>query len=337
MLGPVEPEVIADIEAHGVDDLWPGHAGRPWLRHQTGLGPDGYYLEKIDGHCVFLRDDNSCSVHAILGGHRKPAFCREYPFTIVREPRGIALTVREGCGGYFESAVDGTPLEEHAAAVIALPRAYPVHTFGEHPVALLPGLGVSAEDWLHLEERVCAEIVATDAQPDALVAAVRATLMQAVRREPPTPDPLTAMRATGALLQVYRMVLDRAVDEADGDAAEVEFASRLRKVVVRAMTALPGGVPPLDRAGRDYVSLLLRSQLIGKRFLPHGSVAVGLANFLHNIRTALLAAERDAQGVVTVHALSAVLSDHVRLTHNRTIRAVQKKARPALVDLFLSV
>ena len=337
VLGPVEPEVVADIEAHGIDDLWPDHDGRPWIRQEKAANLAGYFLQKVDGHCVFLREDNMCAVHAVMGGHRKPAFCREYPFTLVREPRGIALTVREGCGGAFESSSDGTPLEAHAAAVIELPRSYPVQTFGENPVALLPGLGVSAEDWLHLEERICADILATDAQPDAHIAAVRATMLRAVRRDPPEPDPLTAMKATGAMLQVYRMVLDQAVSEPGADAAEVDFAKRLRTTVIRAMSALPAGLPLLDRGARDFVSLMLRSQLLGKRFLPHGSVAVGLANFLHNVRTAMLAAERTEDGVVTGHALSAVLNDHVRLTHNRSIREIQKKARPALVDLFMSV
>ncbi len=336
-MGPVEPEVVADIEAHGLDDLWPDHGNRPWIRQERAANLSGYFLQKVNGHCVFLREDKSCAVHAVLGGHRKPAFCREYPFTLVQEPRGIVLTVREGCGGYFESAVDGTPLEDHAATVIDLPRAYPVQTFGKHPVALIPGLGVSPDDWLHLEERICADIVATDAQPDEHIASIRATMLQAVRRDPPEPDPLTAMKAMGAMLQVYRMVLDQAVRDASADAAEVSFAKQLRSVVIRAMSALPAGLPQLDRAARDYVSLMLRSQLLGKRFLPHGSVAVGLANFLHNVRTAMLAAERTADGVVTVHALAAVLTDHVRLTHNRSIREIQKKARPALVDLFMSV
>ena len=127
------------------------------------------------------------------------------------------------------------------------------------------------------------------------------------------------------MLQVYRMVLDQAVSEPGADAAEVDFAKRLRTTVIRAMSALPAGLPLLDRGARDFVSLMLRSQLLGKRFLPHGSVAVGLANFLHNVRTAMLAAERTEDGVVTGHALSAVLNDHVRLTHNRSIREIQKK------------
>ena len=337
VLGPVEPEVVAGIEAHGIDDLWPDHDGRPWIRFQEGPGPPGYYLQKIDGHCVFLLENNHCAVHARLGGDQKPAFCREYPFTVVKEPRGLALTVRETCGGFFESAVDGTPLEAHAAEVIALPRAYPVHTFGEHPVALVPGLGVAADDWLHLEERLCSDVVENDRQPDAHIASLRDILLRSVRREPPPPDPLTAMRATGAMLQVYRMVLDSAVGEEGADAAEVRFATQLRGNVIAAMTNLPGGMPELDRSARDYASLMLRGYLIGKRFLPHGSVGVGLGSWLHNIRVAALAAQRTPGGVVTVHALSAVLTGHVRLTQNRSIRQVQAKARPALLDLFRSV
>lgn len=330
----MEPEVIAGIEAHGIDDLWPEHAGRPWIRHQAGPGPAGFYLQKVDGHCVFLREDNRCAVHGALGGHRKPAFCREYPFTVVQEPRGTVLTVRESCGGLPEASVDGTPLAEYAAEIIALPRAYPVQTFGDRPVALLPGLGVAADDWLHLEERLCANVLAHDRQPGAHVAAIRGILLRSVRREPAAPDALTALRATGAMLQVYRMVLDQAVNEPGADPAEVDFARRLRRQVVRAMTALPQGVPALDRQARDFVSLLLRGQLLGKRFLPHGSVAAGLGSFLHNVLTAALAAERSPDGSVSLPAFAAVHADHVRLTQNRSIREIQKKARPALLDLF---
>lgn len=337
VLGPVEPEIVAGIEAHGLDDLWPEHDGRPWIRHQAGPGPPGYYLQKVDGHCVFLMENNHCAVHAKLGMDKKPAFCREYPFTVVQEPRGMAITVREGCGGFYESAVDGRTLEEHAAEVLALPRAYPIQQFGAHPVALVPGLGVAADDWLHLEERICADVLSHDRQPDAHIAAIRDLVLRSVRREPPASDALTAMRATGAMLQVYRMVLDSAMQQDDADDAEVGFARRLRGHVLAAMTTLPRGIPSLDREARDYCSLMLRGFLIGKRFLPYGSVAAGLGSWLHNIRTAALAAERTDAGEVTVHALASVLTDHVRLTQNRSIRQVQKKARPALVDLFHAV
>lgn len=333
----MEPEVIQALEAHGVDKLWPDRKGRPWATHQPGPGPEGWYLEKIDGHCVFLDDHNMCTVHGALGGAAKPAFCREYPFTVVKEPRGLAITVRESCGGFHEASVDGKPLEDHAAEVAALPRAYPVQEFGAQPVALQPGLGVSADDWIYLEDAVKKDILDHDRQPAAHIAAARARMLAAVRREAPDPQPLTAMRATGAMLQVYRMVLDQAVAQPDAVRAEVEFAQKLRGHVIRAMTALPRGVPPLDRGARDYVSLLLRSHLLGKRFLPQGSVAAGLGLFLHNIHTAALAAERNADGEVGVNALSVVLTDHVRLTQNRSIRQVQKKARPALLDLYMSV
>jgi len=337
VLGPVEPEVVQAIEAHGVEKLWPDRAGRPWAKHLPGPGPEGWYLEKIDGHCVFLDDDKMCTVHAQMGPAEKPAFCREYPFTVVREPRGLAIIVRESCGGFHEASVDGQPLEDHAAEVAALPRAYPVQEFGGQPVALQPGLGVTAEDWLYLEDAVKKDILDNDRQPAAHIAAVRARMLAAVRRDDPTPDRLKALRATGAMLQVYRMVLDKAVAEPSADAAEVAFAKKLRGHVFRAMSALPRGVPPLDRSARDYVSLLLRSHLLGKRFLPHGSVAAGLGLFLHNIHTAALAARVNAKGEVDVNALCAVLTDHVRLTLNRSIREVQKKARPALLDLYMSV
>ncbi len=328
--------MVAGIEAHGIARLWPDHNGRAWIRHQPGPGPEGLYLQKINGHCVFLQEDASCAVHAQMGAAAKPSFCREYPFALVREPRGIAVTVRESCGGYVESAQDGVPLEEQAAEVFALPRPYPMQVFGMQPVALMPGLGVSAEDWLALEERFVADVLANDRTPMAHIAAIRGVMLRAVRRDVPAPDPRRLTEATGALLQVYRMVLDHAVQDPSADAAEVAFADRLRVRVLRAMTRLPDGLPVLDAEARSYVGLLLRGDLLGKRFVHHGSVAVGLGIFLHNILTAMLAAERDEDGVVTASALSEVLTDHVRLTLNRTVLEIQKKARPAVLDVFLS-
>lgn len=319
-----------------MDNLWPERAGRAWVRDGGPAGP-GLYLEKIDGHCVFLRPDNRCAVHAELGEDKKPAFCREYPFATVRTPRGTVVTVREGCGGIPETFESGTPLAEHAPAVVDLPRGYPVQQFGDKPVALLPGLGVSADDWLYLEDALQELAVKQTRQPAALVAALRARILTAVRRDPPAPDPVTALRATQALLQVYGMVLDQAMLDERGSDADRAFAEKLRAQVKRADTALPFGVPPLDASAQRYVRFLLQNHLLGKRFLRQGSVAAGLGLFIHNVHTAALAAERAPDGTVSAVSLGHTLTDHVRLTLNRSLAPMLQRARPALVDLFMSV
>lgn len=334
-LGPVEDEVVAGIEAHGVDRLWPGRAGRPWQRQKSGPTGTGVFLEKVDGHCVFLQDDGGCAVHAALGAAAKPAFCREYPFAVVEEPRGLAITLREGCGGLAESMEDGALLADQAAAVAALPRHYPMLQFRPKKVVLLPGQSVPLKAWSKLEDAVLEDIAENDRQPGAHVAAVRARLLAARRQPDPPADPGRAAQATAALLQVYGMVLDTLLADEARPAAEVAFTRRLRAHVARARAMLPLGLPALDASGRRYASLVLRSYLLGKRFTTDGNVAAGLGMVLHSLHTAALAAGALPGQPVSAAALSVVFTDHVRLTHNRSMQAVRKKAQPAMVDMFL--
>ena len=63
-LGPVEPEVVAALEARGASEL----AGRPdWASQEPGPGGEpGWFLRHVDGHCVFLLPDNRCAVVSCL-------------------------------------------------------------------------------------------------------------------------------------------------------------------------------------------------------------------------------------------------------------------------------
>lgn len=334
-LGPVEPEIAAGIEAHGIDKLWPGHEGRPWATRRSGPTGTGLFLEKIDGHCVFLQDDGGCAVHAAMGAAAKPAFCREYPFMVLKEPRGYAITLREGCGGVAESMDDGALLEDQAAEVLALPRHYPMVEFSSKRVELVPGLQVPRRRWLELEEALLADIADHDRQPADHVAAVRARVFSAVGRPDPAPSATRLAQATAAVLQVYGMVLDSLLADDGATPAELGFTRRLHGNVARARSMLTLGRPALDQSGRRFASLVLRNYILGKRFQLDGSLGAGLGLLLHSFHTAALASGVMPSQTVSAERLSAVFADHVRLTHNRSMQVVRKKARPAMVDMFL--
>lgn len=270
-----------------------------------------------------------------MGAAAKPAFCREYPFMVVKEPRGYALTVREGCGGVAESMDDGALLEDQAAAVLALPRHYPMVEFTSKRVELVPGRQVSRRRWLELEEELLADIADHDRQPADHVAAVRARVLGAAGRADPAPSAVRLGQATGAVLQVYGMVLDSLLSEEGATAAELAFTRRLHGNVARARAMLTLGVPALDESGRRFASLVMRNYLLGKRFQLDGSLAAGLGLLLHSFHTSALASGVMPSQTVRADQLSAVFSDHVRLTHNRSMQVVRKKARPAMVDMFL--
>src|SRR6188768_3764626 len=118
--GPVEPAIIAGLEARDVAAHWAPAAEAPWYERRPA--PDGttaLFLTHRDGHCVFLRDDALCAVHALWGAEAKPAFCREYPFHVVEDPEGIVVIARSDCGGFHESFVDGEPVADQVEGVLA--------------------------------------------------------------------------------------------------------------------------------------------------------------------------------------------------------------------------
>jgi len=59
-----------------------------------GEGPFKYLMRKVDGRCVFLRD-NLCSIYEL-----RPAICRFYPFKLERVwGRGLRFSYTEECPG----------------------------------------------------------------------------------------------------------------------------------------------------------------------------------------------------------------------------------------------
>ena len=60
-------EILTELEARDVGAHWAPAASAPWYERRTA--PDGtehLFLTHRDGHCVFLRDDSLCAVHAPL-------------------------------------------------------------------------------------------------------------------------------------------------------------------------------------------------------------------------------------------------------------------------------
>jgi len=59
---------------------------------------DDYMLKTAaDGGCVFLMNDQRCSVHAELGPEAKPEGCRRFPLGLVATPTGGRITTEHRC------------------------------------------------------------------------------------------------------------------------------------------------------------------------------------------------------------------------------------------------
>ena len=261
--GPVEEHVVSGLMAAKIEDIWhPSRQG--WVEKSV----DGeWFFKQVSGHCVFLREDNLCAIHDLLGESAKPWFCREYPFHLVREPRGVAVRVREDCGGYYKSFSSGHTVQDSAQALLSLPRIVPVQSILDRTIIIGPGLGVSAENWVEVEPLLLQRV--KDA-PDIhrAVNSIRSAIDQMTGRDSKISTPFR---------QIYLEILT-------GVKARIESQSNLPN---RFRTAREDMLLFLSRASRepegrytpeahDFWSVVLRGRILGKRFAAFGGLPSGI-------------------------------------------------------------
>lgn len=334
-LGPVEPHIIEGLKAHEIEAAWAPAAAQPWYEARETPAGTQYFLAKVDGACIFLKEDNLCAVHGLFGAEAKPSFCREFPFHFVQDPKGLVAIARGDCAGFHASSLDGEPLEQQIAAQFAIPRMRPVPRFNPAQVDVVPGLAVSLGDWMNIEAELLGRLPAVQGGPEALVADLRGWIWERTDVEAISPRPERYRLAARAMVHTLLLVLDRVAAEPGAPAAEQRFTVELIALLRRASERLDGPLPPLDGDAARHLNLLLRTHLLSKAFQPFGGVGFGLGLFLFNALIGRVAAEPNARGVITAAAHSAVYTKLVRLTLNHTIQQVLLKARPALLDLFL--
>lgn len=334
-LGPVSDQVVAGLEARGVRDDWP-LAAPGFAKRRPG--PDGtpawFLTRRPDGACIFLEDGVGCAVHARYGAEAKPAFCREYPMTVVDEPGQTAVVVRADCGGWAESFATGTPVAEQARDVLQLPRSHPTVRLTMDPVVILPGMGVALEQWPAVE-RALTPLLRDDADPATTVRRCAAALYDLVGRAAPAPDGPRANAAGSFAVDRVRQALRGAVDHPPGDDPETRGqVAFLAEVLALLDTAAPrlASPRPLADDARAYVAMVLRSQLMGRSFQAFG----GLPQWLGVVDLGVRIAAAAAPGPEPVAAvpLGSRLATWVRFTRHGAARRLLGDLQPVLVDLF---
>lgn len=267
--GPVEPRVIDGLHAADIEGSWAPAAEAPWHEARDGA----HYLTHRDGHCVFLRPDKLCAVHALLGEAAKPWFCREYPLLAVETPSGVVVDVRPDCGGVHESFLDGAPLADQVDALLALPRPVPRQTFNPDTVVVAPGMGIDAAQWEAVWSALSGHL-RDPRDPAATVAVYRRLIAKMASRPDPTPDPATSWQATTRILDL--------LIETDLPCADTLASAR----------AQGDSLPALDDTGRAYLHRVLLGDLHVRRFGQLGaSVPAGLGLSLLESRIARLASQ----------------------------------------------
>ncbi len=332
-LGPVEPEVIRDLKAADISTKWP--AARHGWAHQrlTPGGQSAWFLEQSEqGRCVFLRDDDLCAVHVLLGADAKPGFCQQFPYHLVADPSGTVAVVRPMCDGFHRSFEQGAPVAASVDEVLTVPSRARVRRFAPETVAVLPGVTTDLDTWMDWETQVLSALQADpQLRPDAQVARTRHVLYQAADRTPPASRPEQAIAASTAVCTALEQVLG-AVLQQPGPPARKAFAVEARDRLATARQRLEAGPlpPPSDELSR-WTHLLLRSHLMAKHWRAWGRVDAGLGLFWMGWMIARAQAPPGADLATTQPAYRAWLI----LQANALVQHVLRRAEVALVDAFM--
>lgn len=121
-------------------------ASRPALERLQGLQKsDGRFFtkKKVDGSCVFLAEDQRCSVHEM-----KPVGCRQFPFRFCRTPDGVFVGVSFYCSAVQRN--QGQPLELHAPQLEEFLHELPL--IGAEPILVDQGVSLTWDGYRILDQ-----------------------------------------------------------------------------------------------------------------------------------------------------------------------------------------
>lgn len=331
-LGPVSAAEVTALATTQPAEWWPP-AADGWLLSRSEPGGLVHELRKVEGHCVFLTENNRCAVHARFGPQAKPGFCQLYPYQVVEDGEGFAVIVRDSCAGRLADAERAAPMELQSEAALALALAHDgVLRWKPDLVKILPGEAIALERWMEVEPELLRALQTSTEGAGGLIPSLRARLAGLLGLSLPTPDPARARLAGRAVLLALDMTLGRARQQEQAPAvSEAEFAAELHQRVQLAAAAIEAGFDLDGPEGWDrYARLCLCEGLLGKDLHRQDGLFAGLGLALITLIIARATAQPSTEAeLARVHARVA------RFTQNRSIREVLRAAAPALRDLAL--
>ncbi len=151
-VGPIEPEVAAEIQAHD----WDIEGGL--FRSGTHDEADVVLTSMRNDQCVFLGGDKLCQIHGRLGVERKPAPCRQFPFVFARASGRIAVSIQMECRAYWRAKQAAAPPSEHESDLRELLQiGARVHAVPSR-VQVDAGLHIGRDEYLRLESAIIAAV-----------------------------------------------------------------------------------------------------------------------------------------------------------------------------------
>jgi hypothetical protein len=259
----------------------------------------------------------------------KPAFCRLFPYQLVEDDGGVAIVVRDSCGGLHHDG--GPPVLAGAEQVLDLARGSgALLRWRPASVAIAGGFEVPLATWMGWEQALLGWLVQAEGEPATLVAGMRRQLFAWGGQPLPAPDPARAHLAARAVLMALDLTLAQVrAQELAPSPAEAAFAADLHDRVRRAAASHERGERPAWTADQArHARERLASALLGKELHRQDGLLVGLGRHLLALDLARRSVAGDSLADL-VHAHSRV----VRFVDNRSIAHVLGRARPALHDL----
>lgn len=129
-----------------------------------------YMMATTAQHCVFLRRDRLCAVHARFGLEAKPATCRKFPLGITATPQGRRVTTAHRCP--CRTLGERAPLDPAAVDRELRRPGQPLRSDRRAPARMpvAPGRRTSFARYAHLEARLLRRL----ARGDEALAVLRA-------------------------------------------------------------------------------------------------------------------------------------------------------------------
>ena len=340
ILGPVDPHIIEQLKNEAIETRWEPARQRPWFHTKTAPnGQEQYYLSPgEDGACIFLRDDQLCSIHATLGPEYKPTFCREYPYHGILDRNALTLTARADCSSFHETFDTGTPVEERAKEFAALSRPYGIQQFTSQQIVLVPGVGLPYSAWTGLEADMLDLLDPTPRTPEKSIAMLKTAIQEEVGGQWPDTDERRAAMIRSQLTQMLTAALQHGLAQPTPDDPNTRKMKRILEqsldTLVQATPMMPTAPNPISSRSQSYFDIILRSNLMAKSVFSFGPISAGLG--LHLFGTHLVRQMGSTHnGPLSPADLGPHYAPWVRFTHNGVVQRLLHQAQPALTELFL--
>ena len=311
--GPVEEHIVRGLEQKHIAEHWDPAKEEWYIRHpQTGE----FYFTHVDGHCIFLQDDNLCAIHARWGSEAKPWFCREYPFSVVEDEEGMSITVRDDCGGFHKSMDDGALVGSQIEEILAIARPIPHQRFAPQQVVILPGLGVSVSNWLQVESMLLDQC---SSSANDSVRAIRNSLYRMANRQQ---NPSKA-----SFEEIYDTINSVLVQKLHS--LQVDPVMTQAKEYLLSMLDSGREKRSVSEDVERYFVRILRTRILSKAFARLGSFPAGMGFFLFEYRLFAFRGSREDVG--------PLYSRWRRSIHLRPFWEIIRGFSEAFSHLFVSI